>query len=193
MIAALVLAAGQSLRMGQAKMTLPWGQTTVIGKVVGTLLEGGISDLLIVTGGNQAALKKTLGLYPIEFVFNPDFANGEMISSVQVGLRHLYGRSEAALISLGDQPQIENSVVKAVIEEYLSHKSKIVVPSYQMRRGHPWLIARSLWDEILALNPANTLRDYLNSHQDFISYVSLDTPSILQDLDTPDDYKQFNP
>ncbi|OGO12559.1 MAG: hypothetical protein A2Y53_09055 [Chloroflexi bacterium RBG_16_47_49] len=193
MISAIVLAAGQSFRMGQPKMMLPWGKTTVIGKVTATLLEAGLDDLHLVVGGNQKELNEALRRFQVQFVFNPDFANGEMISSVQVGIRSLLGNSEAALIVLGDQPQLEVSVVQTIIEIYITNRSKIIVPSYQMHRGHPCLIDKSLWGQLLDLKPPHTLRDYLNQYQDDILYVNVDTPSVIQDLDTPDDYKKFYP
>jgi molybdenum cofactor cytidylyltransferase len=62
-----------------------------------------------------------------------------------------------------------------------------------MRRGHPWLIARELWEEILQMRPPESMRDFLNAHKDDIFYVDYDSPSILQDLDTPADYLKFKP
>ena len=193
MISAIVLAAGRSLRMGQPKMMLPWGKTTVIGKVITTLLEAGLDDLHLVVGGNQEEQNEALQRFQVQVVFNPDYANGEMISSVQVGIRCLLGKSEAALIVLGDQPQIEVSVVQTITDFYITDRSKIIVPSYQMHRGHPCLIDKSLWGELLDLKPPHTLRDYLNQYQDDIFYVNVETPSVIQDLDSPDDYKKFHP
>jgi CTP:molybdopterin cytidylyltransferase MocA len=62
-----------------------------------------------------------------------------------------------------------------------------------MKRGHPWLVTRSLWKEILELRPPSTLRDFLNKYSDAIHYVTVDTPSILADLDTPEDYRKSHP
>ena len=193
MISAVILAAGKSSRMGQPKMVLPWGHTTVIGKVITTLMNAGLNDLHVVTGDNQTILKKGLNGFPIEFVFNPDFADGEMISSVQIGLKSLLVKSEAALIVLGDQPQIETHVVLAIMDSYLSTRSEIVVPSYQMHRGHPWLVDKSLWGEIFELKQTDTLQNILRHHQEKINYISVNTPSIIQDLDTPEEYKLFSP
>jgi molybdenum cofactor cytidylyltransferase len=68
-----------------------------------------------------------------------------------------------------------------------------VVPSYRYRRGHPWLIDRTLWFELENLNPSFTLRDFLRKYQDEILYLDVDSPSVLQDLDTPQDYQQYKP
>ena len=67
------------------------------------------------------------------------------------------------------------------------------MPSFQMRRGHPWLVTRPFWNEILELKPPQSLRDFLNSHASEIQYVNVDTPGVLADLDTPDDYHRSRP
>jgi molybdenum cofactor cytidylyltransferase len=116
-----------------------------------------------------------------------------MLSSVKVGINNLRFDSNAALIVLGDQPQIEVEVVRKIIVKYDTTNAKIIVPSYKMHRGHPWLIDRYFWGEIIDLNPLNTLREFINKHQDTITYVNVDTPSILEDLDTPEDYLLHRP
>jgi molybdenum cofactor cytidylyltransferase len=100
--------------------------------------------------------------------------------------------AEATLICLGDQPQIEERSVRSVCEAFLKSESNLVVPSYQMRRGHPWLVARPLWQEILAMRD-QSMREFLNLHTQEIEYVNLNTPTILQDLDTFDDYLKYKP
>jgi molybdenum cofactor cytidylyltransferase len=193
MISAVVLAAGQSTRMGQQKMLLPWGDSTVIGKVVATLLDGGVSDILVVAGALQERLEEELEGYQINYITNRNYLNGEMLTSVQVGIRGLGIETEAALLVLGDQPQIESRVVEAIIKCYQSTQHQIIVPSYEMKRGHPILIGRSLWNKLLELNTPNTLRDFVNSYHEMIDYLIVETPSVLQDLDTPNDYTQYKP
>jgi molybdenum cofactor cytidylyltransferase len=192
-ISAIVLAAGKSTRMGVQKMTLPWGNSTVIGKVITTIQEAGISNIQVITGSNQKEVENVLTGFPLTFIFNPNFANGDMISSVQEGLRGLQGKTEAALIVLGDQPQIETPTIMVILECYYSTRCEIVVPSYQMHRGHPWLLKKSVWDEVLSLETTETLRDFLHRYQDKIKYINVNTSSILQDLDTMEDYKSFSP
>jgi molybdenum cofactor cytidylyltransferase len=97
------------------------------------------------------------------------------------------------LIGLGDQPQIQERSVRLVLEGYRRSGASIVVPSFQMRRGHPWLVGRAHWDEILAMKSPASLRVFLNSHTGEIHYVDINNDSILQDLDTPEDYLKFKP
>jgi molybdenum cofactor cytidylyltransferase len=193
MISAIILAAGQSRRMGQPKMLLPWGNLTIIEHVVRTFLNVGLRDVLVVTGGAREQMEEILAPYPVRQVPNPDYARGEMLSSLQCGLSAMPGEAQAALIGLGDQPQVQESSVRLICEAYRERPSRLVVPSFRMRRGHPWLVARPLWEEILALLPPESPRDFLNAHAPEIHYVNMDTPTILADLDTPEDYQKSRP
>ncbi|MGB7875025.1 MAG: nucleotidyltransferase family protein [Anaerolineales bacterium] len=192
MITALILAAGQSKRMGEPKMLLPWGKMTVLEKVITTIKAAEVEDILVVTGGAREKVEALVG-DTARTVFNPDYAGGEMLSSVQVGLSRLNSGVEAVLIGLGDQPQVQEGSVRLVLEEHRESRAPIVVPSFQMRRGHPWLAARSHWDEILRMRSPASLRDFLSDHADEIRYVELNNDSVLQDLDTPEDYLKSRP
>ena len=192
MITALILAAGQSKRMGQPKMLLPWGETNVLEKVIATFEAAGVEDILVVTGGAREQVEALVGK-SAQTVFNPEFAKGEMLSSVQAGLARLKPEVEATIIALGDQPLVQERSVQLVIEEYHRSGASIVVPSFQMRRGHPWLVARRHWDEILQMRSPESLRDFLNHYANEIHYVPINNNSILQDLDTPEDYRTSKP
>jgi molybdenum cofactor cytidylyltransferase len=192
-IGAIVLAAGRSTRMGAAKMTLSWGDTTVIGQVVRVLLDSGVPEILVVTGGAQSEVQRALQGLPVREIYNPDYQQGEMLSTFKLGLSNLGEDLDAVLVVLGDQPQIERKVVLSLMKVYSDTLSGLVVPSYYMRRGHPWLMDRSLWPAALALQEPATLRDFLAENQSSIQYVNVDTPTILQDLDTPGDYRKYQP
>lgn len=194
MISVIILAAGQSKRMGQPKMLLPWGTVTVIEHVISVFANAGMEDILIITGGVheriQEIILKCREIYPVQSVYNRDYENGEMLSSIQCGLRYIAEKAiGAAMIGLGDQPQVQERSVRSVRDAFLQTESPLVVPSYQMRRGHPWLVARPLWGEILEMSSVQTPRDFLNAHAKDIYYVEMETPSILADLDTPEDYQ----
>ena len=145
-----------------------------------------------VTGGVREQVEALVG-NSARTVFNPNYAEGEMLSSVQAGLAGLQPEVEAVLIGLGDQPQVQERSVRLVVDEYRKSGASIVVPSFQMRRGHPWLVARAHWDEILRMRSPESLRDFLNRHADEIHYVEVKNNSILQDLDTPEDYLKSKP
>ena len=190
MIGAIVLAAGLSRRMGQQKLVLPWGDTTVIGQVVRTLIQAEIKEIIVVTGGAHSQLENALKEYPLQLIFNPRYEEDQMILSLQVGLAVLSGRVEAALLALGDQPQIELETVQAVLAGYRESQGGLVVPSFRMRRGHPIVIGRPYWSSLMTLQPPATLREFLNLHSNEIHYINVERDTILQDLDTPEDYQR---
>lgn len=192
MITAIVLAAGESKRMGEQKMLMPWGKSTVLQTVISTLQASGMRDILVVTGGTRQQVESLVGK-TVQTVFNENYKSGEMLSSIQLGLTVKMREAGAALICLGDQPQIEERSVRSVCEAFQKTKSNLVVPSYQMRRGHPWLAARPLWGEILNMREPETMRDFLNKHNEEIHYIECGTPTILQDVDTPEDYLKYKP
>lgn len=192
MITAIILAAGQSTRMGQPKMLLPWGETTVLGKVIATFKDAGVDDVLVVTGGDREHVEALVNL-SARTVFNPDFAKEEMLSSIQAGLSGLKKGTEAILIGLGDQPQIQEDCIRNIMETFQEREVSIVVPSYMMRRGHPWLVAKSHWDEIRQMRSPETMRDFLNRNTEKIRYVAVGNDSIMQDLDTIEDYLKSRP
>ena len=187
MITAIVLAAGESKRMGEPKMLLPWGKSTVLQTVISTLQSAGVDDILVVTGGAHQQVDMLIGK-SVQTVYNENYAEGEMLSSLQAGLVVKKDEASAALICLGDQPQVQIRSVQHILQTYKESQAPIIVPSYQLHRGHPWMVARKLWDDILKMRAPKTLRDFLNRHQKDILYLELDTPTILQDLDTKEDY-----
>jgi molybdenum cofactor cytidylyltransferase len=196
MISALILAAGESRRMGTPKMLLPWKNTTVLGHVISTFRSAGVEDILVVTGGAHEQVQQIVNRYRARSVLNKEYAEGEMLSSLQQGLDVLLTERhgvQAALIGLGDQPQVQAETVQVICEEYRRHSSRLIVPSFQMRRGHPWLVEYSLWQELLDMRAPQSPRDFLSSHAEEIRYVSVSTPSILADLDTPEDYWNARP
>jgi molybdenum cofactor cytidylyltransferase len=195
-ISVILLAAGESRRMGQPKLILPWGDTTVLGQVVGSFAAAGIEDIVVVTGAAreqiEEAVTKLAEKYPVRSIHNPDYEHGEMLSSIRVGLGGLEAGTLAALIGLGDQPQVRQETISHICNAFIQKNSPLVIPSCQGRRGHPWLAARALWPEILALSMSATARQFLSTHAGQIDYVAADE-SILKDLDTPEDYNLQRP
>ena len=152
-----------------------------------------LQDILVITGGAHQAVERIAQANQARTNFNQEYARGEMLSSLQVGLRALGPEIEAALVALGDQPQVLEKTIRLIVDTYARTAAPLIVPSYQMHRGHPWLVAREHWAEILGLDALETPRDFLNRHSTQIQYVEVDTSSILEDLDTMDDYVRFNP
>jgi molybdenum cofactor cytidylyltransferase len=195
-ISVVILAAGESLRMGQPKPLLPWGGTTILGQVVSTFSKAGLIDIVVVTGGAHESVERLVvelsDKYPLHAIFNPDYIQGGMLSSIKAGLMALRPKAKAAMIALGDQPQVRLETVMNISNAFLETDSPLIVPSFKNQRGHPWLAERSLWAEILTLPGSVTPRHFLRSHASQVKYIPADN-SILQDLDTPEDYTLSRP
>lgn len=182
--------------MGRFKLTLPWddgsdGARTVIGQVVATLEAAGLGEIIVVTGHRATEVEAALAVTAARCVLNPDYASGEMLTSLQVGLSALSDRRKAALLCLGDQPQMEVATARAVVAAgQAAGWQPIVIPSFQMRAGHPILLPRWLWPEIITCR--GTLRDVLAAHRGQTEYLVVQTPTVLADLDTPEDYEASN-
>ena len=197
MVSALVLAAGLSRRMGTNKLLLPFGERTILAQVISVLQSCPLGEIVVVTGHEREKVEESIGrhLRPkpdggLRFVYNPNYATGEMLSSIQAGLAAMRDASycDAALIVLGDQPHIERRIVDQVIAAH--RPGTVVIPSFNRRGGHPILIDRVRWPEVLALPLDANLREVLRAHADWLHYVEVDAETILRDVDTPEDYKR---
>lgn len=188
---AIVLAAGMSSRMGEPKMLLPWtNDKTIIEHLVEQLIRSRVDHIVVVTGHGGDEIRRLLKPLDIILVQNRHYRQGEMLSSLKAGLQALPPSVAAAMIVLGDQPRLEPKVIYKVLKSYAETTRTIAAPSYNHRRGHPIVIGRTHWKEILALREDQSLRDVLNAHQDEILYVDVNTDSVLRDVDTPFDYNQ---
>jgi len=195
-ISAIILAAGESRRMGQPKLLLSWGKTTVLGQIVATFSKAGIADIVVVTGSTRKLIENLVAElakdYPVRATYNPDYKFGGMLSSIKTGLTELNLHTRAALIGLGDQPQVREDTVQHICTAFLEMDAPLVIPSFENRRGHPWLVVHPLWNEILALPLSTTPREFLDAYNAQVKYIMADQ-SILQDLDTPEDYTRQQP
>lgn len=194
-IVAIILAAGLSTRMGEPKLVLPWGKTTVIGQVVDSLHAGGLQNVFVITGGAETLIRQVLHDQRVDFIYNQLYENGEMRDSIIVALKHFLAdeRYDYALFALGDQPQIKSEVVRGILEATRKTGCPLIIPSFQNRRGHPWVIAKSLWTELVKLPEGKTMRDFLDDHAQMIHYYVVSTNSIISDLDTPEEYLSQKP
>jgi CTP:molybdopterin cytidylyltransferase MocA len=187
--AAVVLAAGLSSRMGQSKALLPWDGRTVIEAIVARLLAARLPEIVVVTGYRGAEVAQVLAKYPVRVIHNPDYTQGEMLSSLQAGLRALPDSTAAAMVVMGDQPALDGRVIGRVLAAYAEGRGQIVIPVHRGERGHPVLIDRRFWRELLALE-SGAPRDVIRRYPDQTALVEVHSDSILLDIDTPEQYRR---
>ena len=189
MICAIVLAAGESRRMGSQKLLLPFGKTTVIGHVVDELLRSELDGVYVVVGHEGKRISEELSGRSGTIVTNPDYKLG-MLSSVRCGLRAIPQQCDKVLIALGDQPAITSELVNELVHSSSTTGKGIVVPLYRGKRGHPILFSTRYRDEVLTSYDNAGLRGVLQAHPDDIFELTVPTPAVLSDIDSPDDYRR---
>jgi molybdenum cofactor cytidylyltransferase len=189
MIWAVVLAGGESRRMGTQKLLLPFGETTVIEAVVRTALDSEADGTLVVLGADREKVGRALRSYPLTFAVNKEYRLG-MLSSIQAGFKALPADAEAAVVMLGDQPAIPPEVIDDLVCSYRENRRGIIIPVYAGRRGHPVLIDAKYRDEVLGLDPEVGLRQLIQAHPEDVLEVGVSSPAVLKDIDRPEDYRE---
>jgi len=183
----LILAAGESKRMKVPKMLLPIKGKAMIERVIENVTASGIKKIIVVLGSAKDQILGIIKHLPVEFCYNEKYRNG-MLSSVRCGFRNLPEEYKAVIVFQGDQPMIEPWVVTRLISAYRQTKKKIVIPVYKKKRGHPLLIDRKYSDEIYKLDDRLGLRSLATKFQRDVLEVVVNTPDILKDIDTKEDY-----
>jgi len=189
MIWAMILAAGESKRMGKPKLLLPFGGKTIIETVIKSVIQSKVEGVLVVLGSDCEKIKEKIKNFSLKITVNPDFQSG-MLSSVQKGFQALPKNAQAVLVILGDQPSISTAVINKIINAYKKTGKGIVLPVYRKNRGHPVLIDVKYREEVEKLSPDLGLRGTVYSHPEDILEIEVDTSNIVRDIDDEVDYKR---
>lgn len=187
--AAIVLAAGDSQRMGRPKLTLPYGDSNILGTVIRTLQSCGIDGVTVVLGRDWEQVYDTIEDTSVEIFVNPR-PEGGMLSSAQWALAQLRNDVDAILFALGDQPEITPETVEALLAKAERSNKGIFIPTYEGRRGHPVLFRERYKQEILNLPLTVGLNTIAHIHPEDVEEVPVNTPAVLRDIDTPEDYRR---
>jgi molybdenum cofactor cytidylyltransferase len=190
-VTAVVLAAGQSRRMGRSKQLLPWGETTLLGQTLRNLKESAVHDTLVVTGAEAAKVEAIAQAEGVPILHNSRFASGEMLSSLQTAVAQLPASRSAVLVMLADQPMVTAPIIDQILHAYGRGEGTIVAPSFEERRGNPVLIDRRHFDELLTLPGDAAPRNLLQRHP--VNLVPTMTEVVLQDIDNLEDYERYRP
>ena len=185
-IAAILLTAGQSRRMGAFKPLLPFGNQTVAQSCLNYLLQGGVETVIAVLGHRADELKSHLDHPAVRFAYNPDPAS-EMSTSIEIGIKQVPENASAVFIALVDYPAVPSSVVSSLIVEW-SKGAMLVKPTWQGRGGHPVLVDLTLRNELQNLDPVAGLKSVFEKHAGDVRRLEVKSPYVAWDIDTWDDY-----
>ena len=187
-ISAILLAAGESKRMGVDKLSLPWERKTVLEHCFEALLRSEAKEVIVVLGIRNMKSKGLFRMPKAKTVINP-FSNLGMSTSILRGLRAIYPGFHGVLISLGDQPRLKTRTINGLIHAFEKGKRGIIVPSFRGKRGHPVIFHRRYKKELLDLKGDVGGRSIIERHPEDVQLVPVKSRGVVMDVDTWQDYK----
>jgi molybdenum cofactor cytidylyltransferase len=194
MIAAVVLSAGESRRMGSPKALLPLASATFIEHIVSCLRQTRVDRVVVVIGHHAEEIRSKASHLAVAWVVNEDYAKGQL-SSLIAAIRHLEesdgARVDGILVHLVDHPFVNPKLVDEMIGRFYDSKKLIVVPRYGGKRGHPVIFSRALFPELLAAPLEEGAKRVVRAHRDETLEIDTEDEGVTVDIDTQDEYRKF--
>jgi len=189
MISALLLAAGESKRMGMEKLSLLWGRRTVLEVCLRALVQSKTDEVIVVLNDRIKGLVSHVKGQKVKAVMNPFYKRG-MSSSIQRGLQALHPCTEGILIALGDQPLLKTRTINALIHAFRKGGKGIIVPSFQGKRGNPVIFHRKYREDLQRLKGDVGGRSIIDRHLEDTKMVRTKSEGVVRDIDTWEDYRK---
>jgi CTP:molybdopterin cytidylyltransferase MocA len=178
--------------MGRPKALLPLDDSTFLARLIETFAAC-CDPVIVVLGGDAEAVRSALAARPsVVAAYNPDHQLG-MLSSLQTGLAQAPAESPGAVFTLVDHPRLKVETLEAVLQRFRQTGAEVVIPRYAGQRGHPAVISRRVAGELLAMPKSGSPKDVIRGHRAATVFVDLDDPAIVEDIDTPEDYRTIAP
>ena len=189
----VILAAGESSRMGRDKALLPWRGSTFLGGAI-ELLTPLTEMVIVVAGKNAPVLEPLVYAASAYLIVNREPQRGQF-SSLRLGLQEVLNRGrDAAIVTLVDRPPASPATVALLKDRFLERAPEgiwAVVPRHGERNGHPLVVGREMINAFLSAPPSATARDVEHAHVQRIEYVTVDDPLVVWNVDTPEDYQRI--
>ena len=185
-VAGVILAAGESRRLGRSKQLLPLGEKTMVEHIVEVALSSPLQEVVVVLGHRAEEIRPLLR--GVKVVVNEEWPQG-LSGSLRAGLEALSPQFEACLFLLADQPKVTPQLVDSLITSHRRTLAPIVAPRFRGRRGNPVLFARSLFPELLGLQGEEGGRSLIEKHRHLVEWVEVDSGDYFLDIDTQEDLR----
>jgi molybdenum cofactor cytidylyltransferase len=190
MVSAILLAAGESKRMGQPKQLMPFGRSTILEQTLDNLLNSRVNEVIVVLGHRAGEMREVIVDRPVKVAVNPAYHEG-MGTSVVAGLNLVDDGARGIMLALADQPFVDSKTIDRLIQEFLNHDKGIAIPVYRGRRGHPIIFSTGYKGELSKLKGDIGGRQIIKEHPDDILEVAVDAEGINIDINTPSDYNSL--
>lgn len=187
MVSVILLAAGESKRMGKLKQLMPLGTKTILEQAIDNLLNSRVNEVIVVLGFEAEALMEKVATRPVKVALNPAYHQG-MSTSIVAGLSQISDKATAVMLALADQPFIDSQTINRLIGEFDSHNKGIAIPVYQGRRGHPVIFAAKYKEELSRLKGDIGGREIISQHPDDVLEVAVNCEGVCIDIDTMNSY-----
>jgi len=188
MINAIILAAGQSKRMGKPKPLLKFNDKTFLEQIISVLKVSDVDRITVVLGAEAETVKKMVDLSGIDVVINKNYQKGQL-SSLLAAIKHIPKETDAILVCLVDHPFITEQIVNKITSSFKETSSPIIVPMFKGERGHPTLFSSSLFKELASAPQEQGARYILYSNEEKVLELEICERAVTAGIDTPDDYK----
>lgn len=189
-VAGVILAAGESKRMGRSKVSLPYQNGTILEAVITPARRSSLSPVVIVLGHGADEIQAAVDFDNVEVVVNKDFRQGQS-SSLKAGLGKVPDTSQGVMFLLGDQPRITLVMIEKLVDSFNPNKDLLVVPTCRGRRGNPVIVHSALFSRIMQLEGDVGARPLLLEFSRQIHWVELADDQLFLDVDTPADYQRL--
>ncbi len=187
-ISALILAAGESKRMGKPKLLMRWGQGTVLEQTIDNFLNSKVNEVVVVAGYRAEEMTNLIASKPVTVAVNQAYRRG-LSTSIVTGLGLVRDDTQAIMLSLADQPLVDSQTINRLIAAYSAKNKGIVLPVFRGRRGHPVIFSIKYKGELMRLKGDIGGRQIIGQHPDDILEVDVDCEGVIIDIDTEDSYQ----
>ena len=189
MTAGVVLAAGESKRLGRCKATLPVGSSHLLGVTLDALIGARLLPVVVVVGQHRDKIERAAAPWPVEVVENPNWQRGQ-ITSLQCGLERV-GKEQSVVVALVDHPGFSEELVREMIEVYEREEVAGVVPAYRGQTGHPVLFGPEMIERLRTLGPDQSAREVVRAFGKRVRLLETGEEAVIRDIDTEEDYRAY--
>ncbi len=190
MIAGVLLAAGNSSRMGQPKALLPFNGVSFIDTILSNLNKAGCHPLISILGEKADLICKQTDVDHFMCVNNPHPEQG-MLSSLQLAIRQLPAKVTGFILSLVDHPAVQADTYQALYKKALDNPERIIIPDFFGQHGHPVYFGRVFFEALLNAPAHLGARHVVESNRNRVIYLPVDDEGVILDIDTPEDYNRL--